>query len=282
LTSPHSNVLFLLVDCLREDRIEGKGSSEIPAISSLRKSGVTFTDMTSVGSVTTPCVASILTGLYPPAHGIRTHTGKKLSKMASPLSQVLKENGYHTYAEVTGPLYSETGLDRGFDEYNYRQRDVYFSEEWGESLIKRFETGDFREPWFVLLHLWELHQIWEGKRYLRKNFDTKRFGATHYDRSLSSLDDKLWKLLESIDLDHTLVVLLGDHGEKIIDSFYKRALLTMKQYFLGIRRRLADISLEGLVPETPLEHINLTGHGRYQPSEELLNVPLIISKSDIS
>ena len=74
------NLLFILIDCLRADLCYGEESSaKTPVLSRLRQQGTSFNQAIAVATFTTPCVASIMTGLYPFAHGIRSLKGHKLA-----------------------------------------------------------------------------------------------------------------------------------------------------------------------------------------------------------
>lgn len=276
------NLLFILVDCLRADKALGENSSaKTLTINSLRNKGATFRQMIAVSSTTTPCVASIFTGLLPFSHGIRTHMGFPLNPLVKPIAEVLKENGYHTYAEVTGPLWTEVGLNRGFDEYNYRSRDTYFCEEWGTSFIERLRRKEFEEPWFIFLHLWELHQTNEFicNRYVPKGFNRKEFGRNSYARSLSGLDLRLGELLRNIDHNNTIVILHGDHGERISSTMIDEFFLKMKSPILRFRRKLNTLFSRNSVRPIIYPDIG-EGHG-FQLFDYLVKVPFIISGGSI-
>lgn len=203
------NVLFLLIDCLRADAVWGKDRRTVtPTMDELMARGTYFSQAISTTSTTTPCVASLLTGNYPFAHGVRALNGYKLGSGSVTLPQILKKSGYHTYAMMTGPLSPSSGLDRGFDQYEYRERRTYLTDEWGENLRRMFKEKELREPWFVFLHFWEIH--YPSK--ILKGFDSKRFGADPYERAVSSFDSELGRLLEPVR-DDTLIILHGDHGE---------------------------------------------------------------------
>ena len=203
------NILFLLVDCLRADAVSGEQRGTVtPAIDRLMAGGTYFDQAISVASTTTTCVGSLLTGNYPFSHGIRTLYGYKLNGGCVTLPQVLQTHGYHTYALVTGPLSPLTGLNRGFEEYDCRTEEVYLSEEWGENFRRKLREKAFQEPWFIFLHLWEIHK----PRKILERFDTRRFGVDPYERAVSSLDPELGRLLDLVG-DDTTVILHGDHGE---------------------------------------------------------------------
>ena len=228
------NILFILVDCLRADAVSGKDRGTVtPAIDKLMTRGTYFNQAISTAGTTTTCVASMLTGNYPFAHGIRTLSGYKLNSDCVTLPQVLKHHGYHTYAMVSGPLSPITGLDRGFDEYEYRTDGVYLSDDWGEDLRRRFQQKQLREPWFAFLHLWEVHK----PRKVLPKFDSKQFGADKYERAVSSLDPELEKLINLLG-DDTIIILHGrswrEPGSRATES--PRPVLPLEETILLSRR----------------------------------------------
>lgn len=289
------NVLFILVDCLRADKCYGdKRSAKTPNIESLIRNGVFFSKTIATTTTTTPSVASIFTGLYTFAHGIRSLKGYKLSNNVKTLAEVFKENGYNTYAEVTGPLVPYAGIDRGFDNYCCRDKKEYFIDKWGDGLIQKFKDGHFKEPWFIFLHLWELHD----PRRIANGFNNARFGKNRYERALSGLDVKLGELFKCMN-KNTAIIIHGDHGEKIIETMLVEYLYDLKQIakktadrmkitIAGITRKafkLLGINGEKL-PEFAKQNYSpklkrparfrLFGHG-FHVYDSALVIPLIIS-----
>lgn len=206
------NVLFLLVDCMRADALGGRGVPT-PNLDALVARGVRFSQAIASASSTTPCVATMLTGTYSPRHGVRAIGGLPLHPDVVTLPTLLRHAGYHTVAEVTGPLLPENGLDRGFNEYNLRSASVHLSDAWGSALVERLRSGGLPEPWFLFLHLWELHT----PRKVLPPYRRRRYGRTRYDRALASLDATLAPLIAALPAD-TLVILHGDHGERLVTS----------------------------------------------------------------
>jgi arylsulfatase A-like enzyme len=224
------NILFVLVDCLRADAVWGDERGTVtPAIDQLISRGTYFSQAISTASTTTTCVASMLTGNYPFTHGVRTLSGYKLNSGCITLPEVLRKHGYHTYGLVSGPLSPLTGLDRGFENYEFRTDDIYLSDAWGKDLRRRLKEGAFREPWFIFLHLWEIHK----PRKVLPAFDSKRFGADPYERAVSSIDPELGELFEAAGKD-TAIILHGDHGEN--REIVRQSLLF--RYYHRLKRRL--------------------------------------------
>jgi arylsulfatase A-like enzyme len=208
------NILFLLIDCLRADAVLGhQRGAQTPTLDHLVRSGTAFTQAVSSASSTTPCVASLLTGTYSFVHGIRSIFGLKLNPSVHSLVESFRAHGYHTYAEVSGPLFPETSLDRGFDAYHFREAAAYLSSAWGTDFRHRLRGGAFQSPWFLFLHLWELHH----HRHILPAFRGRRYGRNRYERALSSLDSELATVIDALPAN-TLVVIHGDHGERVVKT----------------------------------------------------------------
>jgi arylsulfatase A-like enzyme len=214
------NILILLIDCLRHDRAVGSaGGAVIPALTELREGGTSFDTTLSTVSCTTPSVAAMLSGLYPPNNGVLSMRGYRYKKDVRPLATVLSENGYHCRAEVSGPLIPEVGLDRGFAEYNYRERSRNVFSPFGDELIDLVKGG-MPEPWCLFVHVWALHR----PRKILRQFKRPAFGEYMYDRSLTSIDTVIDKVVKATPMDDTIVVLTGDHGERMQEGdFYRQA-----------------------------------------------------------
>lgn len=251
MTTRPPHVLLLLVDCMRADALGGRGVPT-PNLDALVARGVRCTQAIASASSTTPCVATLSTGLYSPRHGVRSIGAHRLQPDVPTLASVLAAAGYHTVAEVTGPLGRESGLDRGFAEYRVRPASVYLSDAWGRELVARIGSGGLGAPWFLFLHLWELH----APRKVLPPFRRRRFGPTRYDRALASLDATLAPLLAALPAD-TIVVLHGDHGERLVKSWLAYRWYRLRRDVLGAARTR-----------------KLEGH-ETDVYEELIRVPLV-------
>lgn len=206
------NILVLLVDCMRADALGGRGVPT-PNLDALAARGTRFTQAIASASSTTPCVATMLTGLYSPRHGVRAIGGRPLRPDVATVPALLAEAGYHTVAEVTGPLLPENALHRGFVEYHCRPATEYMTDAWGAALLRRLQARALVAPWFLFLHLWELH----SPRKVLPPFKDRRYGKNRYDRALASLDATLAPFLAALPED-TVVIVHGDHGERLIAS----------------------------------------------------------------
>jgi len=213
------NVLFLLIDCLRADACHGTSRQVCtPVLDALCHRGTVFTQAISVAGSTPVCMASLFTGMYPFVHGIRPLSinrfylsTTKLNPDCRTLVEILRDSGYDTYATVTGPMLDVTDLHRGFQRYQYREKDdIYLHQGFGKGLTKLLsDLNSEKAPWFLFVHLWELH----APRQVSPEFNSARYGSNRYERAVSSLDLQLGEILKEVDFGSTLVVIHGDHGE---------------------------------------------------------------------
>lgn len=262
-----SNVLMIVVDCLRADRCPaGDESSSLEFWPAIRDRGTTFTQLISTASMTPPCFASLLSGQYTFVHGIRSIGVEKLFNPNLPtLQSVLKSADYTTYARVTGPLLEGIGLDNDFDDYQHRIAtdnkacpgvpDTIYT-EWGDTLIREFASSAFSQPWFMLLHLFEVHT----PRQLN-GLDMPRSRTKAYDLAWRQLDKRLAELLTAVP-ENTTVLFTADHGE----AYMRRADHTL----LGSLHRKLRRNLK-----LPRRTDDLRGHG-FHVFDELVRIPCCI------
>ncbi|NIS74048.1 MAG: sulfatase-like hydrolase/transferase, partial [Deltaproteobacteria bacterium] len=63
---------------------------ETPTLDHIASESICFTSCISPGTYTTSVHASVLTGLYPPRHGVRSFYTTKLHRDISSLAEILK------------------------------------------------------------------------------------------------------------------------------------------------------------------------------------------------
>src|SRR5262245_49372107 len=115
------NVLLITLDTTRADHLGcyGAGYAETPCIDRLAKEGVLFETVIAPVPTTLPSHTSIMTGLYPFAHGARDNGIFRVGPQAETLAEMLAQQGYRTGAVVSAfVLDSQFGLDQGFASYD--------------------------------------------------------------------------------------------------------------------------------------------------------------------
>lgn len=195
--------LVLVVDCLRADARLGPEARRLVA------DGASFANAYTTCPTTSPAFTSMLTGRYPPAHGVRALRGGALPESVPSVAEELARGGYRTWCSVTGPLLDSIGLFRGFAEADYRdvpRRSVHSG--WGDEAVAKVRT--LERPFFALVHVWDAHT---PRKYPR-SFDRRRYGRNAYERSLAAIDPWIGRMREAAG--DAVVVLTGDHGENLV------------------------------------------------------------------
>src|SRR5262249_46378098 len=96
---PRPNVAFVLMDDLRWDELGCVGHPFVktPHIDRIAREGAVFKNAFAVTPLCSPSRASILTGLYPHAHGVRDNTNNDaLSHRLVTFPKLLHDAGYVT------------------------------------------------------------------------------------------------------------------------------------------------------------------------------------------
>lgn len=259
MTAP--NVLFLAIDSLRADAIFG-GHIDTPNISRYAAQGAAFRQCVSTTTSTTPSFSSMLTGCYPPKHGVRGLQGYRLRSDLTTWAQAFSDAGYNTHAEVTGPLLPETGILRGFADARHRQGYKVPFFNWRDEVVERMHS--YVDPWFMLLHIWEVHRPYRAP----PDF-TKRWDKSGYEAAVAATDEWLKPVFDACG-DNTIIVITGDHGEDYPDTPWEQKRLraarkARNKFKLGKWFPWLDKKFSGLV----------VGHG-FALHEHLVRVPLIV------
>lgn len=111
------NVLVLVADTLRADRVGCYGSTRArtPNIDALAAEGTRVGGVSAVSAWTAPNTASILTGLYPDRHGLRSYTDR-IGPGAVSFAEIFSQAGYATAGFSANPILSpRIGFGAGFD-----------------------------------------------------------------------------------------------------------------------------------------------------------------------
>jgi arylsulfatase A-like enzyme len=117
-TLDRPNVLFILVDTLRQDHVQPYGEgAPTPGITRLATEGALFADAITVIPKTTQSVAAFQTGKYPVSNGVRL-LRDRLGADNDTLAEVLGRAGYNTGAFVhNGWVMRGRGFEQGFDQF---------------------------------------------------------------------------------------------------------------------------------------------------------------------
>ncbi|MBW2293887.1 MAG: sulfatase [Deltaproteobacteria bacterium] len=274
-SSDDLNLLFVLIDTLRADRLSAYGYDRetSPNIDALAATGVRFAENLSQSSWTKCSMASLWTGSYPARTGV-TRAPHALSDDVRMPAEILKDAGFRTYAIWrNGWIRPAFGFSQGFEVYHSpRASPVPASvrrERPSASIVGtdqdtvlsalEFLRSHGNERWFLYLHLMDVHQYVYDE-------DSALFGTTYsdiYDNSIRWTDRVLGSLVDQLDArglrEKTLIVLAGDHGEAFGEhgrEGHARDVygeVTTTPLIVSLPFRLES----GVVVETPSENVDI-------------------------
>jgi arylsulfatase A-like enzyme/Flp pilus assembly protein TadD len=225
------NVLLITLDTTRADHLGcyGYAKARTRHLDRLAAEGARFASAFSPAPITLPAHASIFTGLYPPAHGVRNNGNFTLADRFETLTSVLKGQGYRTAAFVSSFILDRRyGLARGFDLYDDEMQGAapqviaLEAERRGDrtalALSKWLEAQAAAPgaPFFAWLHLYDPHEPYSPPPPFRQAFaDAPYDGEIAFDDAIvASILDKLGQLGLA---ERTLIAVIGDHGESLGD-----------------------------------------------------------------
>ncbi|MFN7974448.1 MAG: sulfatase [Acidobacteriota bacterium] len=239
---PRSLVL-VSVDTLRADHVGAYGGKlgSTPSMDSLAKDGVLFEDCSSAAPITGPAHATLLSGLYPPDHGVRSN-GFHLAASVTTLAEMLSGRGFRTGAVIGGfPLDRRFGFDQGFGSFD----DALGPPAGGNGEPERparavadaalawLDAVPVDQPFFLFVHFYDPHADY------RPPMDLARLPP--YDGEIASVDRELGRILTRLrerGLDRSTAVILGRRPRRVS----RRARRGHARHLSSIRRRCASPS----------------------------------------
>ncbi len=97
---------------------QGYGRNTTPNLDRLARQGASFQNAVAQAPFTLPSIASIMTGMTPPGHGVRNHPAI-LADSIETLAERFQKAGYQSAAMTRHTwLRNKSGLDQGFGEYH--------------------------------------------------------------------------------------------------------------------------------------------------------------------
>jgi arylsulfatase A-like enzyme len=279
------NVLLLTLDTLRADHLGcyGYAKNTSPALDTLASSSIVFDQAIAQSAITPVSHASIMTGLNPYNHNLRSlHGGVnyRLPESRLTLAEIMGANGYETGGFVSAfPVTEHYGLHQGF-------------ETWGEAFQKKDDkkilsktgvvnTGTAQRacdattkkavawlrqhaenPFFAWIHYFDVHDpiILPPDEYLKRFYPESRdkpdILRAVYDAEIAFMDDQIERLLEELEAlgirENTLLAILSDHGEGLGDhDWWGHSILYQEQirlvFILSIPGRTDGTRVSSLV-----------------------------------
>ncbi|MEW6364278.1 MAG: sulfatase [Acidobacteriota bacterium] len=239
------NILIFLVDTLRRDHLSlyGYPYPTSPELEKFGSEAVVFDNAWTQCSWTSPAVASLFTGEYPSAHGIRTHNDR-LHPNFGTLAEFLQQHGYRTAACVANTgIGVRGGYEQGFDDFRFMPRAGVA--ELVETALEQAEQA----PFFIYVHVMEPHYPYllapapfntlarkpkgvSVNMKLMNMYNLRRriyvpneveldYMRSLYDSEIALMDHHFGRLIRGLKergrYDDTVVVFIADHGEEFRD-----------------------------------------------------------------
>ena len=217
------NGLLITLDTTRADAlgVYGGPPGVTPGLDALAREGTTFAAARTVCPLTLPAHASMLTGLFPPRHGVRTGGLTALPASAQTLAESARAAGFDTAAIVAAPVLGRVfGLAQGFDTWDQPLRGATRPGELGarsageviDAAERWLRERSHTRPFLLWVHLFDPHRPWAAA----PGFLEQARGDP-YLAQVARVDAAVERLLAVLDrlglLDRTAIVVAGDHGE---------------------------------------------------------------------
>ncbi len=250
-TRKQPNVLLVTLDTVRSDHTSlfGYERDTTPALRRLSSAGVTLATAYAPCPVTEPSHLSMLSGLYPVAHGLATN-GLQVPRTAPWLPAALKTAGYETCAIVSSfVLDHRFGWNRSFDHFDDRftpamasvvvkswegfdvdsgaldQRAVYATDKARAWLAGRTAPD---APFFLWVHYFDPHTPYDPPapyssafRPDARDLDQLAQFQLRYDQEILYTDHEVGRLVDAAEKASgergMLLVVASDHGESFLE-----------------------------------------------------------------
>ena len=179
-TEPKPNIIFVMIDTLRADRIGAYGHPGhlTPTIDALAAEGVLFENCASAAPWTLPSVSSMFCSFYPSVHKATTYHAdaskdSRLSRSVAmfdkddvflTIPKLLKQQGYATAGFSANPfIRAEHGFGSGFDFWA-----DCMSSDGGDAISAAAldwldRRGESKAPFFLYLHYMDVHGPYDAQ-----------------------------------------------------------------------------------------------------------------------
>jgi len=274
---------LISLDTLRPDYLScyGHERETSPNLDAVAKAGVRFADVTAAAPWTLPSHATMLTGLYPAHHGVKSHE-TRLSDSIQTVAEEFRDAGFETLAVVNthnigAPQFQ---LQQGFKQFSYvseiaedaRSKRIRTPDS-GETVVANAKDmlakRDAKKPFFLFLHFYDAHTDFTAKDEFRHRF-VEPYGGKLDGRS-QQLDGvrKRGETLNEADLRFLHQMYEAEIAQ--LDELLGRFFAWLDEQHLADDTLIVITSDHG---EEFQEHGGLL-HGRTQ-YQEVMRVPLLL------
>lgn len=203
-----------------------------------------FTHVYTTSIQSLPAYASLLTGLYPYSHNVRSNTDNYLSPEFKTHVEALKEKkSYRTYFISGGePFFRKSGVHQGFDIFDDHITSDKDFRPLKEEIPLFFEQikEDRNNKFFAVMHVSDL-------KYPLKETQNE-FGESRnltFESQLEEVDEKLFQLFKKMKSekiwDNTKIFIIGLNGKPNIDFNLDFSQLSLKSDNTQVAFYIKDI-----------------------------------------
>jgi hypothetical protein len=223
-------IVLVSLDTLRARSTStwGNRRETTPYLTRLAGDAVLFEHAYTTFSNTLGSHMSMMTGLYPAAHGV-IGLDRTLARAHRTLAETLRDAGYDTAAFTEdGLLEGAIGFQRGFSRYGENRGVFAAAGDAHGTFARALDWARARrgEPFFLFVHTYAVHLPYEPppaytKLFVRSDSEPAEGFEHHrlrYEQEIRALDDELRTLvaglLEVVPRDRLVLVVTADHGEE--------------------------------------------------------------------
>ena len=224
----NKNVIIICIDGARNDR-----ASKSLIFRNYLPGSVFFSQSITYAPYTNAAMFAVLSGVYGNRNGCFSYytSFDFKTKKFKTLTEYLRENNYHTYADVNSEIIIPK---HGFEEFTvYNENEVDLSERHTD-LINHVKTvNEHGENFFLYLHYESIHtgiltSVLKGhSNFSKEYFENRKTNEERYDQLFSKSEIYLKKILDKIKesdlLKNTIILILSDHGISVGEKFGERA-----------------------------------------------------------
>ncbi len=244
------NVVLITIETLRADHVGAYGYARntTPNLDRLAARGARFDNTVAQAPFTLPSIASLMTGQYPPGHGVRNHPAILAAEVET-LAERFQADGYQTAAMTRHTwLRRKSGLDQGFDEYHNNKFSAGLdARSLSLAAVDWLEARDPERPFFLWMHFLDPHLPYTPSYpysvlYRDENADEPR---VKHLRSMMALDRENFEPTPYADIPggpyYDLVFPYYPDNPALLDlAFWRRSRGSI--FFGGARYRAEDIA----------------------------------------
>jgi choline-sulfatase len=202
------------------------GKAKTPSLDALAAEGVRFDHAIAQVPLTLPSHASIMTGTYPPVHGLRDMGGFILEKKNATIATITQSAGFATAAFVGSRVLARPmGFSNGFATYDddmgaqheegllpgiYPERRASVVTDRALDWLQK----NGQKKFFIWVHYYDPHAPYKPPEPYKHIY-----ASDLYSGEIAYVDAQVGRLLDGLSQQglrsRTLIVVIGDHGESL-------------------------------------------------------------------